>query len=69
MLQSTNSIIRSIYKPNDTIDMKRSQKVASEFRNDLNKLMVILYSKEPTYVRCIKPNETKSSGKSFKLQK
>ena len=63
MLESKNHVIQSIYKPDDTRDMKRSQKVASEFRVDLNKLMHILYTKEPTYVRCIKPNDEKSPSK------
>lgn len=35
---------------------------ASQFKNSLMKLMEILMSKEPSYVRCIKPNDAKQPG-------
>lgn len=39
---------------------------ATHFRNSLMKLMEILMSKEPSYVRCIKPNDAKQPGRSEK---
>lgn len=36
---------------------------ATHFRNSLMKLMEILMSKEPSYVRCIKPNDAKQPGR------
>ncbi|OXB84870.1 UNVERIFIED_CONTAM: hypothetical protein H355_015992 [Colinus virginianus] len=37
--------------------------VATQFKNSLMSLIEILMSKEPSYVRCIKPNENKEPGK------
>ena len=34
----------------------------SQFKNSLARLMEILMSKEPSYVRCIKPNDDKHHG-------
>uniref|UniRef100_A0AAX7U806 Myosin Ic, paralog b n=1 Tax=Astatotilapia calliptera TaxID=8154 RepID=A0AAX7U806_ASTCA len=36
---------------------------ATQFKASLAKLMEILMSKEPSYVRCIKPNDSKQSGR------
>lgn len=35
---------------------------ATQFKASLAKLMEILMSKEPSYVRCIKPNDSKQAG-------
>uniref|UniRef100_A0A8B9VF45 Myosin IH n=1 Tax=Anas zonorhyncha TaxID=75864 RepID=A0A8B9VF45_9AVES len=40
-----------------------SSQVATQFKNSLMSLIEILMSKEPSYVRCIKPNENKEPGK------
>lgn len=40
---------------------KRPQTAGTLFKNSMASLMKILGSKEPYYVRCIKPNEIKSS--------
>ncbi|KAI1233069.1 Unconventional myosin-Ih, partial [Lamprotornis superbus] len=37
--------------------------VATQFKNSLTSLIEILMSKEPSYIRCIKPNENKEPGK------
>ncbi|KFP87563.1 Unconventional myosin-Ih, partial [Acanthisitta chloris] len=37
--------------------------VATQFKNSLMSLIEILMSKEPSYVRCIKPNDNKEPGK------
>ena len=34
----------------------------TQFKSSLSQLMVILMSKEPSYVRCIKPNDNKMKG-------
>uniref|UniRef100_A0A8C7UVR1 Unconventional myosin-Ic n=1 Tax=Oncorhynchus mykiss TaxID=8022 RepID=A0A8C7UVR1_ONCMY len=36
---------------------------ATQFKTSLAKLMEILMSKEPSYVRCIKPNDAKQAGR------
>lgn len=41
---------------------------ATQFKNSLMKLMEILMSKEPSYVRCIKPNEAKQPGTSLEMK-
>uniref|UniRef100_A0A8C7PEG5 Myosin Ic, paralog a n=1 Tax=Oncorhynchus mykiss TaxID=8022 RepID=A0A8C7PEG5_ONCMY len=39
------------------------KETATQFKNSLAKLIEILMSKEPSYVRCIKPNDAKQSGR------
>lgn len=41
-----------------------SAQAATQFKLSLAKLMEILMSKEPSYVRCIKPNDGKQPGKT-----
>ena len=43
-----------------TATTKRPLTAATIFKNSMSALMTILASKEPFYVRCIKPNEIKS---------
>lgn len=62
MLTSENSIIKSIYLTSELNDTKKSETVGSQFRTGLKKLMQILYSKEPSYVRCIKSNHNKKTS-------
>lgn len=40
---------------------------ATQFKASLAKLMEILMSKEPSYVRCIKPNDSKQAGMKSSL--
>uniref|UniRef100_A0A8C9ESP1 Unconventional myosin-Ic n=1 Tax=Pavo cristatus TaxID=9049 RepID=A0A8C9ESP1_PAVCR len=37
--------------------------LATQFKNSLSKLMEILMSKEPSYIRCIKPNDAKQADR------
>jgi len=41
---------------------KRPDTAGTQFKTSLTQLMKILMSKEPSYVRCIKPNDFKKSG-------
>ena len=38
------------------------QKAGTQFKTSVNELMEILMSKEPSYIRCIKPNDFKQSS-------
>uniref|UniRef100_A0A3Q3D7D0 Myosin Ic, paralog a n=1 Tax=Hippocampus comes TaxID=109280 RepID=A0A3Q3D7D0_HIPCM len=50
MCQSDNEIISQCFS---------REEAATHFKNSLSRLMDILMTKEPSYVRCIKPNDTK----------
>lgn len=60
MLTSKNTIITQCYDDSELKDIKKNQTVGSQFRSGLKKLMSTLYSKESYYIRCIKPNKTKT---------
>ncbi|CAG7836490.1 unnamed protein product [Allacma fusca] len=63
LYQSSNSIISSMW-PDGAQDItkttKRPQTAGTIFKNSMIALVKTLISKEPYYVRCIKPNEVKS---------
>ncbi|KAM3601771.1 uncharacterized protein V6R79_018656 [Siganus canaliculatus] len=61
--QSDNPILKHCFRREEVIDQKRPEMAATQFKNSLMKLMEILVSKEPSYVRCIKPNDAKQPGK------
>ncbi|KAL7389926.1 hypothetical protein ABVT39_011955 [Epinephelus coioides] len=63
MCQSDNQILSHCFRREEVIDQKRPEMAATQFKNSLTKLMEILMSKEPSYVRCIKPNDAKQPGK------
>uniref|UniRef100_A0A1A7XSK4 Myosin IC n=2 Tax=Iconisemion striatum TaxID=60296 RepID=A0A1A7XSK4_9TELE len=63
MCQSDNQILSYCFRREEAIDQKRPGMAASQFKNSLMKLMEILMSKEPSYVRCIKPNDAKQPGR------
>ncbi|CAB1316315.1 unnamed protein product, partial [Coregonus sp. 'balchen'] len=52
--QSDNQILSQCF---------HKEEAATQFKNSLAKLIEILMSKEPSYVRCIKPNDAKQSGR------
>ncbi|XP_044731284.1 unconventional myosin ID [Chrysoperla carnea] len=64
LYNSNNSTVKSMW-PDGALDItqttKRPQTAGSLFRNSMNALVKNLTSKEPFYVRCIKPNEVKSA--------
>ncbi|XP_053532982.1 unconventional myosin-Ic isoform X2 [Ictalurus punctatus] len=59
MCQSRNSIVKQCFHPDELTDQRRPETAATQFKLSLAKLMEILMSKEPSYVRCIKPTDTK----------
>uniref|UniRef100_A0AAQ5YM01 Myosin motor domain-containing protein n=1 Tax=Amphiprion ocellaris TaxID=80972 RepID=A0AAQ5YM01_AMPOC len=63
MCQSDNQILSHCFRREEVIDQKRPEMAATQFKNSLMKLMEILMSKEPSYVRCIKPNDAKQPGR------
>uniref|UniRef100_UPI0037E9110A unconventional myosin-Ic-like isoform X2 n=1 Tax=Semicossyphus pulcher TaxID=241346 RepID=UPI0037E9110A len=63
MCQSDNQILRQCFRREEVIDQKRPEMAAIQFKNSLMKLKEILMSKEPSYVRCIKPNDAKQPGR------
>ncbi|KAF7217069.1 transcript variant X1 [Nothobranchius furzeri] len=62
MRQSKNGIIKNCFPSSEPESKKRPETVVTQFKNSLAGLTEILMSKEPWYVRCIKPNESKQSG-------
>ncbi|XP_072302492.1 unconventional myosin-Ic [Eucyclogobius newberryi] len=63
LCQSDNQILCHCFRREEVFDQKRPEMAATQFKNSLIKLMEILMSKEPSYVRCIKPNGCKQPGK------
>ncbi|KAL0994280.1 hypothetical protein UPYG_G00120170 [Umbra pygmaea] len=61
--QSDSQILRQCFQREEVTDQKRPETAATQFKNSLAKLMDILMSKEPSYVRCIKPNDAKQPGR------
>ncbi|XP_072557587.1 unconventional myosin-Ic isoform X1 [Paramormyrops kingsleyae] len=60
--QSENKILSQCFDKEELSDKKRPETTATQFKTSLAKLMEILMSKEPSYVRCIKPNDAKRAG-------
>jgi myosin-1 len=55
---SKNSIMQLLFPRNEYINKKRPNTAITQFKNSLNNLMDILVTKEPSYIRCIKPNDS-----------
>uniref|UniRef100_A0A034W101 Myosin-IB n=2 Tax=Bactrocera dorsalis TaxID=27457 RepID=A0A034W101_BACDO len=62
MSKSDNEIIRSCFPATEYKNKKRPDTAITQFRNSLNNLMEILMCKEPSYIRCIKPNDQQLPG-------
>ncbi|KAG5865168.1 hypothetical protein JTB14_014250, partial [Gonioctena quinquepunctata] len=62
MISSKNSIIQSVFLESEQRSKKRPETAITQFKISVNNLMNILKDKEPSYIRCIKPNDTKMSG-------
>uniref|UniRef100_A0A4W5NXQ4 Myosin Ic, paralog a n=1 Tax=Hucho hucho TaxID=62062 RepID=A0A4W5NXQ4_9TELE len=61
--QSDSQVLSQCFHREEVTDQKRPETAATQFKNSLAKLIEILRSKEPSYVRCIKPNDAKQSGR------
>lgn len=61
MSRSGNSIISKCFEGIDVRSKKRPETAITQFKNSLNDLITILSSKEPSYIRCIKPNDFKQA--------
>lgn len=57
MCSSRNVIISQLFHADELSNLRRPATTATQFRTSLSNLMSLLKSKEPWYVRCIKPNE------------
>ncbi|XP_063984112.1 unconventional myosin IC isoform X2 [Diachasmimorpha longicaudata] len=62
MSHTSNSITHAIFDVKDLTSKKRPDTAVTQFKNSLNNLVDILMGKEPSYIRCIKPNDFKISG-------
>lgn len=62
MVRSNNPIITMCFPESEVGRKKRPETTVSQFKNSLNNLMDILMCKEPSYIRCIKPNDLQSAG-------
>lgn len=62
MSNTKNSITHAIFNVKDLTSKKRPETAVTQFKNSLNNLVDILMGKEPSYIRCIKPNDLKKSG-------
>ncbi|XP_023576706.1 unconventional myosin-Ih [Octodon degus] len=58
-----NGILRECFLVAELESRKRPPTVGTQFKNSLSSLLEILISKEPSYIRCIKPNERKEPSK------
>ncbi|XP_061655785.1 unconventional myosin-Ih isoform X2 [Phyllopteryx taeniolatus] len=63
MQQSKNAIIQHCFPPSEPDRKKRPETVVTQFKSSLAGLTQILGTKEPWYVRCVKPNEAKEPGR------
>lgn len=62
MSQTQNSISKRCFPTEELLNRKRPNTAVTQFRGSVNNLMDILICKEPSYIRCIKPNDTKAAG-------
>ena len=56
---SNNEILSKAFTNEEATSLKRSLSTATQFKNSLAQLTVILKSKDPFYIRCIRPNDHK----------
>ncbi|PFX32989.1 Unconventional myosin-Ic [Stylophora pistillata] len=61
MCSSTNCITSEVFPKKEMESLKRPETAGTQFKTSLNNLMTILMSKQPSYVRCIKPNDSKKA--------
>eukprot|EP00038_Savillea_parva_P008188 m.175302 g.175302 ORF g.175302 m.175302 type:complete len:1110 (+) comp13968_c0_seq1:47-3376(+) len=59
MLTSSNEVITAIFSKDELESKKRPPTAGTQFRLSMQQLMETLMAKQPSYVRCIKPNSKK----------
>jgi len=59
MARASNRVSSDCFPSSELTSKKRPDTAGTQFKTSLNELMTILLSKEPSYVRCIKPNDDK----------
>ncbi|KAK2173145.1 hypothetical protein NP493_899g00038 [Ridgeia piscesae] len=62
MASTKNSITSACFSLDELDSKKRPETVVTQFKGSLGALMEALLFKEPSYVRCIKPNDEKNPG-------
>lgn len=55
--------LQTVFDVKDLTSKKRPETAITQFKNSLNNLVEILMGKEPSYIRCIKPNDFKLPSK------
>uniref|UniRef100_A0A8D1HG06 Myosin IH n=2 Tax=Sus scrofa TaxID=9823 RepID=A0A8D1HG06_PIG len=63
LCRSRNRILKECFLVAELENRRRPPTVGTQFKNSLSSLLEILISKEPSYIRCIKPNERKEPNK------
>uniref|UniRef100_G1PDR4 Myosin IH n=1 Tax=Myotis lucifugus TaxID=59463 RepID=G1PDR4_MYOLU len=63
LCRSRNGILKECFLAAELENRRRSPTVGTQFKTSLSSLLEILISKEPSYIRCIKPNERKEPSK------
>uniref|UniRef100_A0A8C4NDE4 Myosin Ic, paralog b n=1 Tax=Eptatretus burgeri TaxID=7764 RepID=A0A8C4NDE4_EPTBU len=63
MSVADNPIISSCFPKDELQGQRRPETTATQFKASVAGLMDTLMSKEPSYVRCIKPNDAKQAGR------
>ncbi|TSO98497.1 Unconventional myosin-Ih [Bagarius yarrelli] len=63
MKQSKNSIMQQCFSSDEVDSRRRPETVATQFKNSLQGLAEILMAKQAWYVRCLKSNDSKQSGR------
>lgn len=62
MSHSKNDILRTVFPAFEQESKKRPETAVAKFKTSLNNLMATLRGKQPSYIRCIKPNDFKMAG-------
>lgn len=55
--------LKKVYTSSELSVKRRPDTSASQFKTSLALLVEILMKKEPSYIRCIKPNDLKQSAR------
>nr|XP_027203316.1 myosin-IB-like [Dermatophagoides pteronyssinus] len=61
MCSSNHSIIKQLFNSDELSNHRRPTTTATQFRQSLSNLMSLLATKQPWYIRCIKPNNNQRS--------